>query len=173
MAELRYPFTQEQANAAADSWGCNCGPAALAFACQKPLDAARYAIVDFDRKRYTSPSMMRAALAELRREIVTVRRPTRDEMFSHLPSLVRIQWTGPWSKPGVPAVAAYRHTHWVCCWLEGPEIEGGPPLVFDVNGGVLHVSDWENEIVPLLLPKDGDGKWHPTHVWRLATEVRR
>ena len=174
MAEMRYPFTQDEAEAAAKEWGCNCGPSALAFAVQQPLAVARKAIPEFDRKRYTSPSMMKAALSALGRTITTVRKPSKDDLFSPLPSLVRVQWTGPWTKPGVPVAAAYWHTHWVCTWLEGPSIEGGPPLVFDINGGVLHLSNWESEVVPLLLPAKGDGEWHPTHVWRLLPEeVRR
>lgn len=58
---IDYPFTEEELEAAADEWGCNCGPSALAFALQKPLEEVRYAIPDFEQKGYTSPTMIRIA----------------------------------------------------------------------------------------------------------------
>lgn len=62
---MKYPFTEAEFKAASDAWGCNCGPSALAFATQKSLEAARHAIPGFEAKRYTSPTMMRDALAFL------------------------------------------------------------------------------------------------------------
>lgn len=170
MTTLKYPFTEQEMQTAAMDWGCNCGPSALAFVLQKPLDSARYAIRDFDKKRYTSPTMMKQALEELAVQFTPVVRSKvdRDHMFSQWPALVRLQWTGPWTQPGVNPKAAYWHTHWIATWLDGSALEPGAPLVFDCNGGVRHVEDWEENIVPLLLPKRGDKKWHPTHIWRIA-----
>ena len=157
---MDYPFSEAELKAAARDWGCNCGPSALAFAIQRPLEVARHAIPDFDRKRYTSPSMMLAALQSL--GIKHHAHPTtlkvEASMFDDRPALVRVQWTGPWTGKW-----AYWYTHWVCCWKEW-----GVDAVFDCNGGVLHFREWRDEIVPLLLPKRGDGKWHPTHIWRLS-----
>lgn len=171
MSTMLYPFSEAQMERAAAEWGCNCGPSALAFALQLPLEAARHAIPEFDRKRYTSPSMMTAALSFLNRSVVAIRKPTRDDMFQAAPCLVRLQWGGPWCKPGVNPKAAYGCTHWITTWKEGPEREGGVPLVFDCNGGVNRIDEWEAQIVPLLLPARGDHTWFPTHVWQVLPKA--
>ncbi len=173
MTTLVYPFTEQDMAAARREWGCNCGPSALAFAIQQPLSAARFAIRDFERKRYTSPMMMRNALNELRVRWWPVAPVCRDEMFGVAPALVRIQWTGPWTAAGSNPRWAYTHTHWIATWRQGPAVEGGFPLVFDCNGGVRGIDSWESEIVPLLLPKRGDGKWAPTHIWRVIPLKRQ
>lgn len=161
---MNYPFTQEQAERAIRDWGCNCGPSALAFACQISLDHARAAIAGFDQKRYTSPSMMKAALGVLNVPFDDMPDPgIGDIMFSTLPALVRIQWTGPWTAATANPRWAYGHTHWIATWLKAC----GTECVFDINGGADTFQGWEREIVPHLLPKRGDGKWRPTHVWRL------
>tara|TARA_R100001143_G_scaffold35943_1_gene33529 strand:- start:4218 stop:4751 length:534 start_codon:yes stop_codon:yes gene_type:complete len=164
---MSYPFSEIEFDAAHKEWGCNCGPSALAFALQLSLDAARYAIRDFDQKRYTSPTMMKAALAELGRTYIAVRKPTSDDLFVARPALVRIQWTGPWTAPGAHHMQAYAHTHWIATWRDGPTIGAGVPFVFDCNGGARAFFSWRDEIVPLLLPEKGDGGWKPTHVWRI------
>jgi hypothetical protein len=166
---ITYPFTEQEMTAASQEWGCNCGPSALAFALQKPLNAARHAIPGFDQKRYTSPMMMKAALAFLDREFVAVKAPHRvpqdvEPVFAGPMSLVRVQWTGPWTAPGANPKWAYRQTHWIAAWAER-----GVPLVFDCNGGIRGFTSWESEIVPLILklyPR-ADGGWFFTNVWRL------
>ena len=168
----KYPFTEADLKSAAETWGCNCGPSSLAFAMQLPLDAARFAIPGFEAKRYTSPTMMKAALEFLGATIDTVRSPSREDMFADVMALVRIQFTGPWTAPGANPRWAYGYTHWIACWKEGPAIEGGVPLVFDCNGGACHVQEWENEIVPLLATHPrGDGGWSVTHVWRVVRRL--
>ena len=81
--------------------------------------------------------------------------------------LVRVQWGGPWTKPGVPMAARYRKTHWVA-------VSGG--FVFDVNGDQwLEQSVWAAQLIRWLLPQcceDGDGAWWPTHGSELDMEVR-
>lgn len=172
---MRYTFTEAELEVAADEWGCNCGPSALAFALQMPLTAARYAIPNFEAKRYTSPSMMREALQFLKREHSTERAPKYVKgtpvdvasMFSDLmPSLVRVQWCGPWTEPGMNPRWAYCHTHWISTWTER-----GVPLVFDCNGGIQSCPSWIDEIVPLLTsyPR-ANGEWFPTHIWRIFAE---
>ncbi len=42
--------------------------------------------------------------------------------------LCRIQWEGPWTRPGVPARTRYRFTHWV-----GAAVDTGGVGIFDVN----------------------------------------
>lgn len=165
---LTYPFTEDQAHAAFEEWGCNCGPAALAFACGVGLDEVRRAIPGFEEKRYTSPTMMKAALANLGREFDVVKTELRELPGSAFgydrPSLVRVQWTGPWTSPGANGRWAYQHTHWIATWRHLRL-----PSVFDVNGGVMSQDRWNRKIVPLITGSisRADGGYFPTHIWRL------
>lgn len=169
---LKYTFTEAEFKAANEAWGCNCGPAALAFALQVPLDTVRPAIPQFEERRYTSPMMMAAALHYFDQGFSPVTNPSggRDHghgiesMFADRVSLVRIQWTGPWTANGARAKWAARQTHWIVCWKEGERRQ-----VFDCNGGIRAVEDWEQTIVPAIVatvPR-ADGGWFPANVWRL------
>lgn len=157
-------FTEAEFKEAHRSWGCNCGPTALAFALQTTLEAARYAIPQFAERRYTSPRMMREALDFLGRSFQHVGRPGVPHMCTPAMALVRVQWGGRWMQVGVPTVARYFHTHWIAAWSER-----GVPFVFDCNGGIRTIGSWEQEIVPLLTcdMRGADGTWLPTHVWRI------
>jgi hypothetical protein len=83
--------------------------------------------------------------------------------------LARVQWEGPWTAPGVPMRARYRHTHWVGAqWSEGKQETG----IFDCNAlgngtGWCSVGAWATVIVPWiienLVPR-ASGRWHLTHV---------
>lgn len=161
---LTYTFTEDDVQAAHDEWGANCGPTALAFALQIPLDDVRDAIPGFDDKRYTSPTMMRQALEHLGRPFQVIRPADRSTMFQWSPSLVRVQWTGPWTAPNANPRWAYRHTHWIATYM----VERQAAMLFDCNGGIRGFQSWQDEIVPLLTNYDrADGGWHPTHVWKL------
>jgi hypothetical protein len=165
---MDYSFTEDEFKAAYDAWGCNCGPSALAFALQIGLDEAHRAIPQFDDRRYTSPTMMRAALANLGRGFKVVPRPTTLNMFSRQVALVRIQWTGPWIVNGKPQKWAARQTHWIATWFT--DAVGQPVLsVFDCNGGMRDFASWKQEIVPPLVTSvpRADGGWYPANVWRL------
>lgn len=164
---LTYPFSEEEFQRAAEEWGCNCGPSALAFALQIPLDRVRHAIPGFESKRYTSPTMMKAALANLNvtwspERILSARYTHADDHTS----LVRIQWTGPWTAPGANPKWAYRQTHWISTFTSAH----GAKLVFDCNGGMMGLQRWIDEIVPFIVkhvPR-ADGDWFPTHVWKIV-----
>lgn len=167
---MTYPFTEQEARKAADEWGCNCGPTSLAFILQVPLERVRHAIPGFEEKRYTSPTRMKAALANLGRTVTAYSHageghPVVGTMFGRAPSLTRVQWTGPWTAPGANPKWAYRQTHWIVSYA----VEGQAPMVFDCNGGIRGFKSWESEIVPLLTADTprADGGWFPTHVWRL------
>jgi hypothetical protein len=160
---ITYPFSAEEAQAAFDEWGCNCGPASLAFALGVGLDYIRESIPGFAEKRYTSPSMMAAALKNNAQQWKVV--PPRRENLSLADDfrlLVRIQWTGPWTMQGANPKWAYRQTHWICACGRG--------IVFDINGGVRTLESWEKEIVPILVANTprADGNWFPTHIWRIS-----
>jgi hypothetical protein len=163
---LDYPFTEAEMREANRTWHANCGPAALAFALQVPLAGVRYAIPDFERKRYTTPTMMRAALDALGVRVTAIPSGLAVWMANLFgpPAVVRVQFTGPWTAPGANPRWAYRHTHWVATWREGVG-----QFVFDVNGGLRSASSWQTDILPVLanaIPR-ADGGWHPTHIWRV------
>lgn len=169
-----YPFSSEELLAAMRDWNCNCGPSALAFALQVGLDKIRGKIPGFDQKGYTSPSMMSEALYELGKGYLAIRADDYRPMFNHRIALVRVQWHGPWTAPGANPKWAYRQTHWIATWedMEERGIEGRMEIfnrVFDCNTGICSFDDWQKFTVPLILkgvPR-ADGKWSPTHIWRL------
>lgn len=110
-------FTASEAETAYNTWGANCGPGALAAILDRPLDDVRPLLRGFDQKHYTNPRMMRAALDALGVKYTWAVR--RAGYLPPLHGLARVQWTGPWMKPGVPPAAAYRHTHWVAARVVG------------------------------------------------------
>jgi hypothetical protein len=80
--------------------------------------------------------------------------------------LARIQFEGPWCKPGVPLAAAYKHTHWVGSLVENDTT----PWIFDVNSGWTTYGTWRDMTMPDLTSdiKRATGKWHVTHRWQLV-----
>lgn len=165
VAMMEYAFTEAEFKLATDEWGANCGPGALAFATKVTLEECRKALAreGFDKKRYTNPTMMRNALFNLRVSFDAMQ-ASKGVMFARFGiSLVRVQWGGPWMAPGAHHLARYGHTHWIATAVD-PD---SPCMVFDVNGGLRHFKSWQDDIVPLLIPKRGDGTWEPTHIWRI------
>jgi hypothetical protein len=157
-------FSLADAVKAGEEWGANCGPGALAAITGKTLDDVRPHLLRFDEKRYTNPAMMRGALRSLG---VRHEWRVRDRAYlMPLYGLARVQWDGPWTQPGVPAKAAYRHTHWVAARMtpDGDQ-------VFDINcicvGGWVSFNEWQRQVVPWLLkqcePK-ATGDWWLTHL---------
>lgn len=167
-------FTAADAERAHDEWGANCGPGAIAAICGLSLDQLRPQMGDFEAKGYTNPRLMRQVLARLG---VRFRISTREPLTSLWPDygLARVQWEGPWTAPGVPERARYRHTHWVgAMWSEARREFG----IFDINamasGGWVSAADWASVIVPWLLEQcepQANGRWHRTHV--IEVQVKR
>lgn len=168
MTSPAYSFTVDEARLAYDSWGCNCGPSALATILGITLDQVRTVVerVGFAGKRYISPGMMEKAIGIAggkidRSNFLTA---VTDQNFpTH--GLARIQWTGPWTAPGSNPKWAYRQTHWVASWHHDHAI-----TIFDVNGGIRPLQDWKREIVPLILEQcvpRNDGGWYVTHSWEV------
>jgi hypothetical protein len=171
-------FNLDDAQRAADEWGCNCGPGALAAVTGLTLEAVRPHLVGFDEKRYTNPKMMAAALRSLKipfqrvYECLGARNPEEWKLPRFF-GLVRIQFAGPWTRPGVPVRARYRHTHWIGFWC-GPAMSSWK--AFDVNaiatGGWLDWDAWRFDLVPWLLSEtepQSTGVWWPTHSWEIPT----
>jgi hypothetical protein len=157
-------FDQAAAERAGDEWGLNCGPGAIAAIAGLTLDELRPHLGDFEKKHYTNPTLMWAILNRLGLRW----RVRKDGQQWPRYGLVRVQWGGPWTAPGVPIAARYRHTHWVgSMLLDGCDEQN----VFDINcicvGGWVSLAEWSTYVVPWLLkqcePK-ADGKWWPTHV---------
>lgn len=171
-----YPFTEADMVKAHDEWSANCGPNALAFALQIHLEQVRGNIPEFEKKKFTSPTMMKAALRNLEvkwQEYTHLR--IVDAMFAPLGiSLCRIQWCGPWTEPGANPKWAYRQTHWIATWqhMEECGVLGEMQflyMVFDINGGIMAFDQWKKEIVPLItrsIPR-ANGEWFSTHIWRI------
>lgn len=166
-------FTAADSQQAWETWGSNCGPGALAAIADLTLDQVRPLLDGFDRKGYTNPRMMRAALDTLSLSSGLGYSwrvaPSFSAAFPRY-GLARVQWNGPWTKPGVPMAARYRHTHWVGARTM-PDDDGGEFVqVFDVNcmlvGGWISAGEWTEAVVPWLLKKcepKATGGWWLTH----------
>lgn len=159
-------FTLEQAQKAADEWKFNCGPGALCAILNLTPDELRPLLGDFEQKGYTNPTLMYDTLNRARakwRQVYREDNPAGLPFVLH--GLLRIQWGGPWTKPGVPMRARYRQTHWVGARQNGADTE-----IFDVNamcaGGWVSLLEWSSKLVPWLckqcVPK-WDGTFWPTH----------
>ena len=153
-------FGKAEANLAAFRWGMNCGPGAFAAVCNVGLGEARRHLAGFDRKKYTNPLMMFRALDSLGIDWWKVK-PVGWPDYG----LVRIQWLGPWTEPGVPVRRRYRHTHWV-----GTYLGRNDRAIFDINaigsGGWVNVGNWADILVPWLLEAcepEANGEWRVTH----------
>jgi hypothetical protein len=127
------------------------------------LKEVRPFLGDFESKRYTNPTLMWQVLNSLGVKWRLVNPPHDWPSFG----LVRVQWEGPWTAPGVPPRVAYRHTHWVAADAGNRSNIG----VFDINcmesGGWVSANDWQLTIVPWLLQESeprASGGWHFTHV---------
>lgn len=162
---VQLAFSLADAERAHDIWGCNCGPAALAAVAGRTLDDIRPIMGDFERKRYTNPTLM---FESLTRAGLTWRKVSDRPAYG----LCRVQWEGPWTRPNVPLRARYRHTHWIGyqCHPDRPD-DPNVAGVFDVNcmnvGGWISFRDWDCFVVPWILQNcepRADGKWHFTHM---------
>lgn len=156
-------FSADDADRAFAEWGANCGPGAIAAVTGMTLDELRPYLGDFERKRYTNPTLMWKILDQLGVRWSKTMRPQSWPRYG----LARIQWEGPWTAPGVPPRVAYRHSHWVGADARNPQNVG----IFDINAinngtGWCEVSDWCGVIAPFILEQcepGASGRWHLTH----------
>ena len=151
-------FTEADAVQAYREYGFNCGPAALCACLEMAPDQVRPHLGDFKHRGYMNPTMMGKALDSLQHRWQSVRAIAGR-------GIVRIQFGGPWLKPGVPPAAAYQHTHWIACLKEN-----GCSWVYDINGGWMSRERWTSEVIPLLVADNRrrDGTWFPTHRWEVV-----
>lgn len=179
---IELPFSQEELAQAHSEWGCNCGPASIAAAFGISLDLLRDIVMAAGFKGYMTPTMVRDTFSRLgakTRESAPNRFAQSNGLAFPIVGVARIQWDGPWTKPGANARWAYRHTHYVASWLqEGVTIldkidAALSPVIFDVNGGLMDFERWTDEVVPLItksIPR-ADGDWFVTHTWELSRRM--
>lgn len=134
---------------AADAWGVNCGPAAVAALLGKSLADVRHAFPWFPARPWCSPTQLGQALSTLgighRWTTLGMNRGPTDEQKARFSAqgLVVVQIDGPWCDLANKA-AAYRYTHTVSCQRVGAML-----MVYDINAG----------------PDDSPGGWLPFPVW--------
>lgn len=160
---LRPRFNEADAMGASAAWGCNCGPAALAFVMGLTLDEVRPHMGPFEQRGYTNVTNMRESLRSVGGSI--------DRVYEGWPptglGLIRIQWGGPWIIDGNPARWAARATHWVASQRTG----GSHLYVFDINGGRRTYDSWLHDVVPAIIAsiKRADGTWSISHSWGIVS----
>lgn len=149
------------------TWGCNCGPAAIAASLGKTLDDVRPVVEaeGFSSKRYMNPTMVGNAIRRLGAKIGS---SVGNAKFPRL-GIARIQWTGPWTAPGANPKWGYHYTHWIATWLMEAGVNPNWFCIFDVNGGLTNQDDWERRIVPDLTRQisRADGRYIVTHRWEV------
>lgn len=103
---MTLPFTEEESESANDTWGANCGPHSVAAALMLTLDQVRPLFAPtFEQKfrergyGFTNPTMMGNALA-FARVPFTLTKNLRTQDLRSREGICRIQWEGPWLKPG-------------------------------------------------------------------------
>lgn len=166
-------FTEGELDAANAMWGCNCGPASIAACLDLSLDEVRPHLDDFEKKRHMNPTMVKAALESLGARVSDEWQRGRGVPVTGWPGngLLRIQWTGPWTKEGANPKWAYQHTHWIASRLaqesrDGVKAAGFRLWIFDASGGWTDHMTWHKETVPALIANHtrADG-YYPTHMW--------
>jgi hypothetical protein len=136
-----------------NEWGANCGPGALAALAEMPVDQVRLYRPVHAFRGYMNPTHVEEALRNMGFSCEKVKEPITAGM-------AHVQWSGSWEKAG-PRVA-YKYTHWIAYHrLEGIF------WVYDINtfeaGGWLPIEEWEETVVPELLPKKATG--HHIRLW--------
>lgn len=156
---LTMKFSDDDYYRACEQWGANCGPGAIAAILDTTLDKIRPHLKEFEYKHYTNPRLMFSILSGLgvRWNLINDSMP--------LNGLMRVQWEGPWTDPGVPRRKRYRHSHWIAI----RRVKGNL-YAFDINcvtiGGWVPYEFWHKSVVPWLLDiiePGAYGTWHPTH----------
>lgn len=166
-------FTYDDITAANHDWLCSCGPAALCAILDVTLDEAKpFFMPAFPG--YTTPTRMFEALRRNGRKwtwdsvMVNDKRPDWPAY-----GLARIQWEGPWTRPGANQRWAYTHTHWVGATSD-PE-KPRTLRIWDVNAlgdgndwrpldGWLPMPGWVGlaSLLTADIPR-ATGDWHITH----------
>lgn len=164
-------FNEDDSQRAFKDWSFNCGPGSICGIAGLTPDQVKpvMALLGFMDKGYTNPTLMYAALTALGIDYRVAQRSDDPAGVIKIDyGLVRIQWSGPWTKAGVPIRARYRKTHWIA-------VSGD--YYFDINavviGGWIDRAVWSKRLVPWLLEQchpTSDGKWWPTHQLEMSRD---
>jgi hypothetical protein len=148
--ELR--FTTIESETANKEWKATCGPHSIAAACGLSLEQVRVALTGY--KGWMSPTQITAALKNLNQPFQLKTGLKTSELCE---GINRIQWEGPWLNPGVPARAAYFHTHYVAHF-------GGMVLCTAcLPPEWIHADLWKFH----HLYEEPPSPFHITHHWKL------
>ena len=160
----RLRFDVDDAERAGDRWGFSCGPAAICALLGLTPDQLRPHLERHSRKRsYMTPDDVLRALDSLGVRHSAGRRHQYPQF-----GFARIQWGGPWLKPGVPYKARYCYTHWVAS-CGGCTTGSCRFQICDINAtcvGWMSLNEWSGKLVPWLLKEAvprADGSWSITH----------
>lgn len=164
---MKLNFTEEDSIRAFDEWGANCGPHSVAAALWLDLSTVRDLMPEFHGRGYTTPTMIEAVLT---RTGINYQRTTKLKTVDLCEGINRIQWEGPWLKPGVPFAAAYHKTHWVA-QCDGMVYCSATPFFTWAP-----VETWKRYLASVVIEqiKNCTG-WHVTHHYAfdvLAKEAR-
>lgn len=113
---------------AAYKFGANCGPVSLAAVTGTFVYTLMRYFPEFPQRDHTTAADMKYALTHCGALF--------QEVGKGLPNVgvALIQLEGPWTKPGVPAVASLCYTHWIGCYGD---------YIFDLNiGDWLERNEW-------------------------------
>jgi hypothetical protein len=139
-------YTPSDAQRAYDTWGANCGPAALAALLRRPVMTVLRFLDGFEGRRFMNPTQMQQALHTAQQPFRVRRRLDPGVTYG----LWFVQWEGPWTAPKVPARAAYPYTHWVGV----AQTEDRGQMLYDVNaapwGSWVPKRGWDRVVVPAI-----------------------
>lgn len=138
------PYCPQDMTLCADRYGAACGHGALAAVLAVPVAIVCHQLFadSLPKQRWINMPTMEEALTKAGKTFRIVGRqwPKR--------GLAMIQFTGPWTRPGVPVRVACQYRHWVA-------VEAG--LVWDANlEDWISREDWGRWVVELL-PAKSDG----------------
>ncbi len=144
-------FTPVESDEANTAWKATCGPHSIAAACGLNLEEVRAALIGY--KGWMSPTQVTATLRQLGRPF-DLKTGLKTETLCE--GINRIQWEGPWLKPGVPARVAYFHTHYVAQ-------SNGMVFCTACVPEWIPVEDWRRYHLTVEPPSP----FHITHHWSL------
>lgn len=146
-------FTVADSQSAHQNWKATCGPHAIAAACGLSLEEVRGAIENY--RGWMNPTQVSNTLRNLKRSF-TLQSQLKTQKLCE--GINRIQWEGPWLKPGRPATEAYRHTHYVA------HIQGMVLCTACLAAEWIPVDEWRKH----HLETEPASPFHVTHHWRLS-----
>lgn len=155
------------------SWGCNCGPAALAACLGLTLNDVKGSLGRFRQLGYMNREMMFEAVVKLGFRCEANLMEGDQDGIDRYPEhgLCLVQFSGPWMHGAAASPKwAKLHTHWIACKKRPNE----PAWIFDVNSAWLPIEKWQQETIPALLrtDKQRDGMYWLDISWEIRRPTR-